>query len=932
VSVRVGIHTGPVLVGEMGAGERRETMALGETMNLAARLQACAPPGGVVVSDATLRLVRGVFVVEGLGPQSLAGIAEPVEAHRVLQRSGVRSRLDAAGGRLTPFVSRERELARLLSLWDDASGGAGRAALICGEPGIGKSRLVHELRERLRETPHTWLEARGSSYTQNTPFGPAVGLIESALGIEPADDDATRLEKLRAGTALAGVSGSEALGVLAGLLSIEAEELRPPVMSPELTRRRTIDVLGRWVLALARLQPLVLLAEDLHWCDSGTLDLFEQLLVEAHGEPLLLVGTTRPELAASWRENPQLERVDLAPLRDEEARELLRHLGDGRRLPDPVVSRVLGEADGVPLFAEEIGRMVIESGIVAERGDELVLTGPIDRLEIPATLQDSLMARLDRLSAAKRVAQLASVLGREFDHALLEEVSGLDRGMIAHGLTRLVDDDLIFRSGEPPDARYTFKHALIQDAAYRSLVRRSRRPLHERAAAALERRGAEAEVLARHWEAAGRPRDALDAYSRAAEDAARRSSHTEAIEHLRRAIELVPQLPEDEERALAEIEARSALGASIMALRGFADPEIESVYDRARELCGGLEQDARVGYTLIGLAIYYFNSGRIAAGADLAESALGIASREGDASLELLARVQLAIPRLWQARFAEALEHGEAAIALYDPGRHRDLALRYGTDQGVAARCAAGFALTFSGRPDRGIELARDAVALARRLGNPFGVVYALTWEACMCWIQGDHESQLAYADEIVAVAGEQGFRDFDGIGRILRGTAVAVGRHEPAGLEECQSGLELASSTGRRGSATGLLEAIATAHWSLGRDEEAGGWLAAANALAEETGERWCEARLLRLRGELAAGRGDRDGAKEAFERGAAVAAAAGDSQSRLLCATSLARLLREGGDAGAAERLVRPLYSELGEGRETGVSQEAGALLAEA
>ncbi len=331
-----------------------------------------------------------------------------------------------------------------------------------------------------------------------------------------------------------------------------------------------------------------------------------------------------------------------------------------------------------------------------------------------------------------------------------------------------------------------------------------------------------------------------------------------------------------------------------MALRGYADPEIEVAYDRARDLCAGLEQGSRVGYTLTGLAIYYFNSGQITEGADLAATALGIAEREGDDTLELLARVQLAIPRLWQGRFGEALEHAEAAVAIYDSERHRDLTLRYGTDQGVAALCMAGFALSFSGSPDPGMARAREGVELARKLGTPFNVVYALTMEACMSWTQGDLANQAVLADKIVAIASEQGFSDFHGIGRILRGTARAVAESDAAALDDCRAGLELASGTGRRGSATGLLEAIAGACAATGEIEEGQNWVAAALALGEETGERWCEARLLRLRGELelASEEPDREKAEADIRRGIELARERGDSVSEELCAASLDRV----------------------------------------
>jgi class 3 adenylate cyclase/tetratricopeptide (TPR) repeat protein len=852
LAVRVGIHTGPVLVGEMGSARHRETSALGETMNRAARLQACAPEHGVAIGETTLRLVRGMFVVEDLGPQDLSGIAEPVNAYRVLRRSGVRSKLDAAGDSLTPFVSRESELAALIERWGQAARGDGQAVLLLGEPGIGKSRLVYELRERLGGTAHTWLEARGSSYTQHSAFEPAIQLLEGALELRTTDQAGERLARLEQALDEAGVRDPDALPILARLLSIESDAIPPLVMSPQLARRRTIEVLARWVLALADAQPLVLLVEDLHWCDLSTLHLFEQLIVQSARSPLMLAGTARPELDAGWQDHPNLTRLRLAPLSDGETRELLRLVGSGRDLPEEVVERLVAESDGIPLFAEEIGRMVLESELIAERDEGLVLTGSLEELDIPTTLQDSLMARLDRLSAAKRVAQLAAVIGRDFDYPLLADVAELDRDTLLFGLRRLVEDDLIFAEGEPPEATYTFKHALIQDAAYRSLLRRSRRDLHRRIAESLERRsngaGIPPEILARHWEGAGQAGEAIRYYQLAAEEAARHSGHGEAVAHLRRAIDLTAELEDADGAEALEVDLQLALGSSIMAVSGYADPEVETAYDRARSLCARLGQGTQVGYTLIGLAIYYFNSGQVAAGAELASQALEIAEREGDDALELLARVQIAIPRLWQGDFTAARHHALAAVSLYDRGGHGWLAFRYGTDQGVAARCVAAVALTNLGLPEQGLAQVLDGVKLARELGQPFNEVYALSFEAGVRWYRGELADVEAAADPAVTISEAQGFSDFAGIGRVFRGAAKALRSSDADAAKDCVQGLELAASTGRRGMAPAFLEVVATAQRAVASREEARSVVDGALQLAEETGQHFDDARLLCL------------------------------------------------------------------------------------
>ncbi len=933
--VRIGIHTGPVLVGEIGAAGRRETTALGETMNRAARLQAIAPPDAIVVSEETLRLVRGIFVVEDLGPHDLKGIAEPVNAYRVLRRSGVRSKLDAAGDSLTPLVSRRPELAAMLDRWQAVKEGQGQTLLLTGDAGIGKSRLVYELREHLRESHHTWLEARGSSYTQHSAFQPAIQLIEQALDLRPDDNADERLNKLRAGLEEVNVNEPDALPLVADLFSIDPEQAPKIVMSPELARRRTIEILARWVLALADLQPLVLLLEDLHWCDPSTLELFEQLMVQGSSATLMLCGTARPELEVDWRGHPSLVTVELAPLSETETRELLKLLGSGRDMPEPVLRRVVGETDGIPLYAEEMGRMVLDSGLLTEREGELELIAPLEELDIPTTLQDSLMARLDRLSAAKRVAQLAAAIGREFDYGLLEQVAGLEPDLLVHGLGRLVEDELIFQAGDAPDAIYTFKHALIQDAAYRSLPKRSRKPLHHRIAVALEERGGAAtvspEVLARHWEAAERPKEAITRYRQAAETAARHSAHPEAIEHLRRAITLVPELPEDSSSRALEVDLELALGSSIIAVHGYADEAVEAAYDRARQLCSELGQGTRVGYAAIGLAIFYFNSGNVAKGADLAADALAIATTEDDDALALLGHVQLAVPTLWQGRFETTLEHANAASEIYNREAHDWLAFRYGTDQGVAALSMSACALVNLGRPDQSLERIHQAVALARELGNPFNVVYALAFEGGIRWLRGELAAQEAVAEDVVAISEEQGFRDFAGMGRMLRGTARAVGATDPAGLEDCLEGLALASDTGRRGGVSMFLELIASAHRATGDTRAALAVVDGALALSEETGQHWWDARLLNLRGELGRELGGPHGLKAEADlrKGVEIARDQGDRLSELLCATSLARVLQEHGEGAAPEELVRPVYDALREGRETAAAQDAATLL---
>lgn len=939
LTVRVGIHTGPVVVGDVDQEGYRDTIALGETMNRAARLQGEAPPGGVVISDSTLALVQGVFVVEDLGERALAGITDPVCAHRVLGRSGALSRLDATPERLTPFVSRADELECLVELSERAGAGSGQAVLLRGEPGVGKSRLVYELRHRLAGAGHRWLETRASSYSQRSAFQPAVELVEQAVDVlqtgDTDEDEDAHFARLETAFRMGGVTEPDAIALMAELIGIGTGGAPDVVMGPDLARRRTIEVLCRATLALSERTPLVVIIEDLHWCDESTLDVIEQMVVQVPSTHLLLIVTARPELETDWLEHPNLHTVDVQPFSDGEVRELLQRLSPGLDLPEEVLAKVVEEADGVPLFAEEVGRMVLESSMLVESAGALELAAPIDQLEIPTTLHDSLMARLDRLSAAKQVAQFASAIGREFDHRLLERVSGLPAPVLDYGLQRLLEDELVFQSGVPPDAVYTFKHSLIQDTAYRSLLKRSRRALHHKIAEALAERsdagGASAEILGRHWEAAGNPREAIVHYMRASEQAARRAGHGEAVAHLTRAVELAAELSDDVADLELEVELQMELGSLAMALRGFADPDVERAYERAHELCDRIGRSSQVGYALIGLAIFHFNNGRVAEGADLATSALEIAEREDDDALRILAGVQLAVPRYWQGRFQEAAAHADAAYALYDRDRHAWLASRSGVDQGVAALCLSASARVNGGRPDQGLARIHEAVELARTTGSPFNVVYALAFEGGVRWDRMELGEMEELGHEVVAISEEHGFSDFAGLGRVIRG-AGATGRQDPGALADALEGVALAASTGRRGGVPGFLESVAAAQTVHGATEEALAVVDGALELAEETGQHYWDPKLRRLRGELLLTR-DPDSPAPALEelhRAIELAREQGNVIAELRAATVLARHLGGGdGTENAVEAWIRPAYERLEEGWDIAPATAAAALL---
>jgi class 3 adenylate cyclase/predicted ATPase len=943
LAVRIAMHTGAVVVGRGGGAD---VDVFGDTPNLAARLQEVAAPDTVVISAATLRLVRGIFVTEDLGALALKGFAQPISAHRVVQPSGVRSRLDVPGVHLTRFVDRNAEFDALIERWEESRNGRGQTILIIGDAGVGKSRLVQAMRERLAEEPHTWLECRASPYTQKSALHPVIELVEQGLAFAANDTAADKITTLERGLGLAGFSLTDTVPLFAELLDVTTTEAyAPSPMSPERKRRELLETLVAWSLTLGKLQPVLVLFEDLHWCDPSSLELLTRLIERSSGGRLMAVLTARPEFACPWSPQSGLTTIELKPLSDGDTREMITALGDDRSLPDAVVEKIVARAGGIPLYVEELARMVLDSGLLAERDHRYELTASIHEFDIPTTLQGSLTARLDRLSAVKEVAQRAAVVGREFSYGLLQEVAGLDAAILRHGLARLVEAELLFQRGQPPEATYTFKHALIQDAAYQSLLKRTRQTLHERIARVLERGLADAataaaEVIARHYDAAGLVDDAVRHYERAARQAAERSAHEEAIAHLEKAIALLSTLAENAERNAREVSLQVALGSSTISMRGYGHATVQAAYERARSLADGLGNPKHLAYALLGLAIFYSNRAEHAVAAELAERVLQIGNETDDDEHRLLGYAHVAIPKVYQGEFVSALEHARKAIELYDPVRHRSIAFRAGTDMGVTSRGLAAWASWSLGYPDRALAYTHEAVQLARGLGHPFSLAYALFFESEIHNWRRDPRALQATADEVVAIAKAQGFPLWLGLGVALRSWSRAASGADPALIPEMMEGLALAVSTGIQGGSPPIIGLLAEVQLAARLHAAAMATVDTALALSAKTEQPYWDAELQRLKGQIFLrsldGEAPGDGADAAeaetcFRRALEIARAQGAKSHELRAATSLGRQLHARGEPAAARDLLAPVYDWFTEGFETRTAKEAKALLEE-
>ena len=556
LQVRIGVHTGPVVVGEIGQGGKREQLALGETPNIAARVQSQAEPNTLVISASSYRLVQGFFAYQDLGQHQLKGISIPVTLYQVQGEGTAQSHFEVSLQRgLTPLVGREEEVDLLQRRWGRAAAGEGQVVLISGEAGIGKSRLLQVLKDDIVQEEHWGIEAGCSPFYQNTALHPVIDQLQRLLLFGREDTVTEKRDKLANVLSSVGLASGESLALVANLLSIPAVEGQEPLnLSAQKQKEKTLEVLVTWVQREAERQPVLLVVEDLHWADPSTLELLRLLIERVSTARILVVLTFRPEFSPPWPMRGYLSTLTLSRLLHQQVELMASRVAGEKALPKELINQLVEKTDGVPLFVEEITKSILESDALHERADHYELIGPLADFHIPSTLQDSLMARLDRLNIAREIAQFGAVLGREFSYELLHATAGIDEDRLQHGLTQLIEAELAYVQGFPPEARYTFKHALVQDAAYQSLLKSTRREQHQRVATVLIERFAETterqpELLAYHYTEAGLTEQAVPCWQRAAQKAAERSAYTEALSHIRTGLDLLATLPDTSKRA-----------------------------------------------------------------------------------------------------------------------------------------------------------------------------------------------------------------------------------------------------------------------------------------------------------------------------------------------------------------------------------------------
>ncbi len=907
LQVRIGIATGPVVVGETGAGDASvPKLAVGETPNLAARLQGLAGPDEIIVGPSTRRLLGGTFELADMGEQALKGIIEPVPAHRVTGIAATEGRFEAQHPHLTPLVGREAEMAMVMARWSQACAGEGQVILLSGEPGIGKSRITQALRERVADEPHTRLRYQCSPYHTNSALHPVIEQIERAAGFSRDDSPDEKLDKMEK-------HFPNDTAFVASLLSLPVERYPALAMSPQKQKEETLRLLAEGVMAMAVDAPVLLILEDAHWIDPTSQELFDLVVPVVASHRVLAIITHRPEYTPPWSGLSHVTQVALDRLGRSEAAALAARVSE-IALADHLLDEIVKRTDGVPLFVEELTKTVIEGADVS----------------VPATLQDSLMARLDRLGSAKEIAQIGACIGREFSHELLAMVSPLAQSELSEALQQLVHAELIHRAGSD----YIFKHALVQDAAYDTLLRTRRQELHERIGRAIEERlpeiaAAEPEAVYRHFAAAGLIEPALPYAVKAGQAAMARGAPESGINHLLAGLELLEGAPDSAARAAWELDLRLELGTAYIFARGWAFPDVRPNYERCRELVA-LSPDPHKAYMAAQGIFYYYNVTGMRDEADvISDELLELAAANDEPQQLLLAYQARAQSLFYRARYAEALEAFEQSASYYDASRDVELIRVWGVDFLDYDLISAAVCHCIAGRLDTGLDLARKADEHVRALGQPAAVCFSQWWFGLVHWFRGESEATLAATSESVDLAANIGFGFYVIFAGMLKAAAEALTGKPEVGAANFSEAMANADGVGARIMRGYQVSLAVPAYTEPETCQTALTLIDDTLADCTARGDHFFDAHLLTARGVIKRlGRIDDLGEAD-FK--AAIELAHGQSAIyfELRAATELARLWQCQSKASEARAVLEPVYGSFSEGLSTAHLVDAKALL---
>ncbi|MEM7251705.1 MAG: protein kinase [Pseudomonadota bacterium] len=860
LQTRVGIATGEVVISQGDGRSLGAETAVGEAPNLASRLLALAAPDTVVIAQATRQRVAELFEYEDLGTHDLKGYAEPVAAWRVTGSHSHDRFIALRGSRaITATVGRDDEVALLQRRWAQAKAGQGQVVLLSGQPGIGKSKLAGSLREDVADEAHVLLRYYGSPYYSNTVLFPIVEQIAGVAGINTDDSTVAKLKKLEALLERMEMGSVENNALIASLLNVDAGDRYPPSAdSPARQRTLTLQMLEAQLKWLASQNPVLVIFEDLHWVDATSIDLLTQLIENLHDMPVLMVLTCRPEFAPPWAGEAHVTVETCKRLTDAQALAIIDDVSGAQGLPSALKRQIVERAGGVPLFLEELVAAVLAADLPGSGESSEVTSGAYARV-VPVSLQDSLMAQLDRLGPTRGLAQVAACLGRQFGFELLLEVTGIDEVSLAAGLDELAQAGLVQRRGSPPHSMYFFKHALVQDAAYGSLLRSRRKELHARTANVLQstfedRVHAEPELLAHHWSEAEEYKTAIDYWHRASRIAIRKSAYVECIEHLSKGIGLLDHLASDEVRQSLELELLADLGPALIATKGYASADVEETYERALVLCGEVGDRNQRVRALLGQGLYRTLRADYDRGWDVSEQAFAIATEAKNTVFVVDSQVALATNALFLGQFAESLRLYEAAYAEWrnTDRQTQEQALKFATDSGVVCRSYGARALWFLGHPDRALAEAKSGLELARELNHSLSIAQSWCLVANIHQVRGEVQETLETSAHVAAYAADRGYPYWVALAEIIHGWALAHSGNPDEGAKKIRTYLGAYTATGAQLGRTWFLAMLADAERVRENFVEGLAAIDEGLEVATRTGESYYAAELHRLHAEL--------------------------------------------------------------------------------
>jgi class 3 adenylate cyclase/predicted ATPase len=943
LQVRVGIATGLVVVGDLiGSGEAQERSIVGETPNLAARLQGIAQPNVVVIAESTRRLLGGLFELEDLGPRDLKGIAGPVQAWVALRPRSVESRFEALHTTgLTALVGREEESELLDRRWARAKTGEGQAVLVSGEAGIGKSRLTAALLERITTEPHTRLRYFCSPQHTDSALYPIIGQMERAAGFVHHDKSQMRLDKLD--TLLQQTTSKQDVALFAEMLSVPNDGRYPALeLPPPQRRQRTLQALISQVESLTRHSPVLMILEDAHWADPTSLELFGRAVDRIRTLRVLLIVTFRPEFDPPWVGQSHVTSIMINRLTQSDVGTMIDRVVGNKSLPSNIRQDIIERTDGIPLFVEEMTKAVLEAESEGA-ARHAVAAAPSPTLAVPPSLHASLMARLDRLGPAKELAQIGASIGREFSHALLAAVARKPEAELASALDRLMEADLLFRHGLPPHATYLFKHALVTDAAYGTLLREPRRGLHTRIAETLESGFAEIadtqpELLAHHCTEAGLIEKAALLWAKAGQRSLERSALVEAVAQLSRALDQIATLPPTPALRREEISVQVALITPLIYVKGYASPETKQAAERARLLIEQAEERGEppedpllLFSVLYGFWVVNTLALKGDVSREIATHFLTLAEKQKTTAPRMIGHRLMGHSLLLTGDPLEGRGHYDKGISLYDPTEHRPLATRFGQDVRVSMLGYRSLAVWILGYPQAAFADAERALEDAREIGQAHSIMFALgvgAWARIFCGMYGNTEPLL---DELIALADEKGAPYMKSMGLMHQGLVLALNGNASAAVQMITSGINASRATGATLWTPLLLAFLASCHASLGQFVDAWRCLDEAMAGVAATKEGWFEAEVSRIAGEIALMEHKQQAAKgeSFFNRALELARKQKGKSWELRAAMSMARLWRDQGKRQEAHDLLAPVYGWFTEGFDTLDLKEAKALL---